>query len=609
MLFGVNNMITSEFLNKLPMQPGIYIMKNKNDKVIYVGKAKLLKNRVKQYFVNSSSHTPKVMAMVENVDHIDYIVTNSEAEALNLECSFIKKYRPKYNILLKDDKMYPYIKITDEEFPRILMVRRKDEDNSKYYGPFVNTLAVKTLLEVLKKTFKIRDCSKAMFGKNKKPCLNYHIKKCLAPCVGNIDRQTYMKNIEQVISVLNGDFKTLIYKLQDEMQKASQKLNFEAAAEYRDKISAIRKIQNKQLVVGKDSVNEDYIALARKNLNDCIQVLSVRDGKLIDKSAYFMKNCEQDSDEDIISAFIKQHYAEIDIPKAIYTSVEADAELAGILSDCKGKKVVVKRPLKGDKSKFIEMAYKNAIEEISVKEISVKSKDNPEALEQLKYYLKLDFIPKRIEAYDVSNTAGSLAVASMVVFEDGKPSKKSYRKFKISFSEKADDYGSMREVIYRRLKRAEQKDEKFLPLPDLIFVDGGKGQITAAMESLSSFEYKIPVYGIVKDDKHRTKDIISKECEYNIPVATKCFKLVASMQDEMHNSAISYHKKLRYKKNIQSSLLNIDGVGKQTYKLLMKEFKTIQRISNASYEEIASIKGINKNTARNIYMYYHNEKD
>lgn len=598
-------MITNQFLNELPEQPGIYLMKNKNDKIIYVGKAKILKNRVKQYFVNSASHTPKVNAMVSNVDHIEYIVTSSETEALNLECSFIKKHKPKYNILLKDDKTYPYIKLTNESYPRVLMVRNKEKDSAKYFGPFTSTLAVKTLLDNIKKVFKIRDCSHNSLDNVKKACLNYHIKRCIAPCV-NSCKQEYINNVEQASKILNGDFKTLIKHLQEEMQKASSMLNFEDAAEIRDRIYAIKKIEEQQLVVTDNNINEDYLALVKDDGVVCIQQLVVREGKLIDKHSWFMQNSSENTDTEIMNAFLIQYYIDVSIPKRIFTSVDTDEEIAIRLSEIKSKKVEIKKPLKGDKANYIKMAELNGLEAIKMKSLTNNKKNNNEAMVQLKELLNLDSVPKRIEAFDISNTNGMEAVASMVVYINGVAEKNQYRKFKVKYAGKSDDYGAMREVLYRRFKRYLSNEEKFNKKPDLIFVDGGKGQIKSAYEVLNELNIDISVFGIVKDDKHRTRDIISYDKAYNIPLGSKCFKLAANIQDEMHRVAISYHKKLRNDKNLRSGLLAISGVGENVCKILLKEFKTIERIKRASVDELAGVKGINKPTAQNIYNYFNN---
>ena len=599
-------MVTSKFLNELPEQPGIYLMKNKNDKIIYVGKAKILKNRVKQYFVNNSTHTPKVVAMVSHIDHIEYIVTNSEAEALNLECSLIKKHKPKYNILLKDDKTYPYIKLTNERYPRVIMTRRKEKDDAKYFGPFTSMLAVKTLLDNIKKVFKIRDCNHANFDNIKKACLNYHINRCIAPCVNNTCIEEYNKNVEQVIRILKGDFKTLIQHLQIEMNNAASQLNFETAAELRDRINAIKKIEEKQLVVTDDNINEDYLALVRDNGVVCIQLLVVRAGKLIDKHSFFMHNSSESTDTEIINAFLTQYYVNTSIPKYIFTSVTADEDVAVRLSELKDKKVIIKTPQKGDKASYIKMAELNGLEAIKMKELPNVKNTNLEAITQLKQLLSLVNLPERIEAYDISNTNGMETVASMVVFTNGLPDKNKYRKFKIKFAGKSDDYGSMREVLYRRFNRYLSNDAKFNDMPDIIFVDGGKGQIKAATDVLRELKISVPVFGIVKDNKHRTRDIISYDNVYNVALGSKGFKLAVNIQDEMHRVAISYHKKLRADKNLRSSLLAINGVGENICKILLKEFKTIERVKSASVEELYGVKGINKPTAQNIYNYFNN---
>lgn len=598
------NMVSAEFLRKLPEKPGIYIMKNKNDKVIYVGKAKVLKNRVKQYFTNSKSHTAKVEAMVKNIDHMEYIVTGTEAEALNLECSLIKKYRPRYNILLKDDKTYPYIKITNEKYPRIILTRRVEDDGAKYFGPYVNMLAVKTLIETLRKTFKFRDC-KSVESRRGKPCLNYHIKRCIGPCIDEKCEFEYNRNIKDATDILNGNFKTLITKLENEMLSESEKLRFESAAAYRDKITAVKKMEQRQIAVRNNDDDEDYIAIVRESGYVCIQVLSVRRGNLIGKDTNFMNNCGDEKDSTVLTAFIKQYYMNMFVPRYIYVSENLDEEIEEDLSELKGKKVKIRKPVIGEKNSFINMARENGKEAIMNLCLYEKKRyTNEEALKQLEFYLGLECNPQRIEAYDISNTAGKLTVASMIVYTNGVPDKSEYRKFKINFSEKTNDYGSMREVMYRRFKRALSNDDKFSKLPDVIFVDGGKGQISAAESVIGELGIKVKIFGIVKDEKHRTRAVVSKNEEYDIPQGTKCFKMIVSIQDEMHRMAITYHKNLRNKKITESELIKIPGVGKKTYDLLMKEFKTIDNIKRASWAELSAIKGINKVTAHNIENSY-----
>lgn len=601
-------MVSAEFLKTLPENPGVYIMKNKNDKIIYVGKAKILRNRVRQYFQNNSNHTAKVRAMVSNIDHIEYIVTNSETEALNLECSLIKKHRPKYNILLKDDKGYPYIKITNEQFPQIMLSRTNEKDGSEYFGPYISSYSVKYVINILRKVFKIRECKKTIsLSGTDKPCLNYHIGRCTAPCAGKTTAEEYNKNVSNAIDVLNGKTSSIIKELSDKMYEASEKMDFETAASYRDRIKGINKMMESQLAVSTDFVNEDIICLHKESGYVCIQLMFVRDGKLIDKKSMFMNNAADDEDGEIMTAFLTQYYSQFTSPDVIYTSVEPEnrEEVEKMLSDIKKRSVHIKIPQRGDKYKFILMARKNASEAIRLKEMQNGKHENTEALRQLKEYLSLDELPQRIEAYDISNTAGEQTVASMVVFRNGLSSKADYRKFKIKTSVKSDDYGAMKEVIKRRFLRViEKKDEKFSNLPDLIFVDGGKGQVNAAQEILRELGIYFPVYGIIKDDKHRTRDIVSSEKEYNIPVATKCFKLMTDIQDEMHRVAITYHRHLRAEKNTESELMKIPGIGKAKYKNLMQHFKTIGAIKSADVEELMKVKGINKDIAESIEIFF-----
>jgi excinuclease ABC subunit C len=597
-------MISKEFLKSLPENPGIYIMKNKEGKIIYVGKAKNLKNRVNQYFVNSSGHTPKVKAMVSHIDKVEYIITNSENEALNLECSLIKKHRPKYNILLKDDKSYPYIKITHEKFPRVLYAHRVENDNAKYFGPYISVYAVNHMLEAVNKMFMLRECNGNLLPNRKnKPCLNYHIKKCCAPCIGNVTEEEYAEKIKNVISMLSGNVGDIIKELEEQMNLYAQKLDFENAALCRDKILRIKKMNEKQVVISSGNLDEDVICLHKEDGNVCVQMMYVRDGKLVDKKAFFLNAGTEDEDGEVISAFIKQYYAQFTVPKNILVSCQPNevGELEEFLSQKRGNKVKIFIPERGDKYSFIIMARKNASEAIKLREKRYNKKDNKEALVQLKEYLSLDFLPEKIEAFDISNTAGKETVASMVAFVNGVPQKSLYRKFKIRNSIKGDDYGAMKEAVKRRIERAlNKKDEKFTALPDLIFADGGKGQVNAIKEVLEEKGLSIPVYGLVKDDKHRTRDITDSVKEYNIPKGTKCFRLCVSIQDEMHRMAITYHQTLMDRKNKESQLMVVPGIGKAKYKALMSQFKTISAIKNAEIEELMRVKGITEEIAKNI---------
>ena len=604
-------MIEKEFLHSIPQNPGVYIMRDIDDKIIYVGKAKNLKSRVNQYFTKNSSHTEKVRAMVAKIDHIEYILTNSEAEALNLECSLIKKNRPKYNILLKDDKGYPYIKITNETFPRLLLARRQERDGSKYFGPFVSALSVKQILDSFNKLFRLRQCNTLV--KRDKPCLNYHIKRCDAPCMGYISDEEYSEKIYTISDVLNGKAEQLLNNLKHKMEEASEALNFESAAEYRDMITALTKILEKQLVVTTGNENEDVIYLYKENDRICVQMLYVRSGKLMDKRAFFMNNTKNEDDGEVVRAFLLQYYSEFDVPKKIYISCDIPDvdELENYLGSIRGTKVYIASPQRGDKVRFLEMAKKNAMEAMRLKyRKNDMAKEKTEAVDQLSYYLELPEKPMRIEAYDISHTSGTEVVASMVVFKKGIPAKQDYRKFKMKHSLKNDDYGAMKEVLQRRFKYLVQNEPsgKFSEKPDLIFVDGGLGQVNAALQvAADEGIIDIPIYGIFKDDKHRTCGVVGKNGEYTVPFGTKCFSLITEIQDEMHRVAIMYHRLLRSKKNTESELKKIPGIGQARFKALFEKFKTVSALKKATAEEISEIKGISLEQAQKICEYLNKE--
>lgn len=605
-------MITKEFLKSLPDLPGVYIMKNKDDKIIYVGKAKILKNRVNQYFVNLASHTAKVRAMVSNIDHLEYIVTNSEAEALNLECSLIKKHRPKYNILLKDDKAYPYIKITDEAFPRILLAHRVEKDGAKYFGPFISLYGVKNIIEELQKMFKLRECKGVIkSNNNNKPCLNYHIEKCCAPCIGKITREEYEERIAQVCNILSGNTENVVKELETQMNNCALNMDFENAAVLRDKIRTIYKLQEKQIVVSDSNTDEDVVCLWKDDGNVCVQMLYVRNGSLIDKKSFFLNADINDEDGEILYAFLLQYYSQFPVPKNVLVSHEPKEreETEMFLTQLRGNKVTITVPERGNKYSYILMARKNAQEAVRLREERYSKKENREAILQLKEYLNLEKVPERIEAFDISNTAGAETVASMVVFTNGVSDKSQYRKFKIKSNIKSDDYAAMKEILERRILRARKNDKKFDTLPDLILADGGKGQVSAVKEILNDMKIDIPVYGIVKDDKHRTRGVTDENKEYFIPKGTKCFRLCVNIQDEMHRIAITYHRTLRAKKNIESELMKIPGIGKAKYISLMSEFKTVNAIANASISDLIKVKGINETIAKNILFFLKNSID
>lgn len=611
-------------LQNLPQEPGVYIMHDKDDKIIYVGKAKILKNRVRQYFQNNINHTPKVRAMVSNIKYFEYIVTDSEVEALVLECTLIKKHKPKYNILLKDDKHYPYIKVTmNEQWPRIFKTRTLKDDGAKYFGPFMGTNTIKNTMEIIKKIFMPPDCKRSFpkdIGKGR-PCLNYHIKTCIAPCTGNISNEEYRKTFEDICAFLSQDHKKLIFELTRQMNDEAKNLHFEKAAELRDKIKSIKSIDEKQKVINSDKQKDvDIIALSQDEQKAFVEIFFVRDGKLNGRENYKIDNTDDLSKEIIITDFIKQFYQnEVFIPQEIITQypIEDKEVISEWMSGIKGKKVEITYPKRGEKVRLVEMAAKNA--EVAMKNYNI-NKAYYEEKRQASYdtgkLLGLEKSVRYIEAYDISNISGEDNVASMVVFENGKPVKSRYRKFKIKSFEGADDYRSMQEVLYRRLNEAREEKEKidagqmnysqakFLPLPDVIFVDGGKGHVNAMLRMLEVTEMDIPVFGIVKDEKHRTKSLISPDGEIGINPTGAFFHLITRIQDEVHRTAISYHRKLHEK--ITSELDNIKGIGTMRKQALLSEMKSIENIKNASVEELMRINTIDKKTALSIYNYFRN---
>jgi len=614
-----------EQLKNLPEQPGVYIMKDRQKNVIYVGKAKSLRNRVRQYFQSSKNHSPKVQAMVSNISEFEYIITDSELEALILECNLIKKYKPHYNILLKDDKNYPYIKVTvNEEYPRILMTRKIEKDGAKYYGPYTSVAAVKETIEFIKKIFMIRTCNRQFprdIGK-KRPCLNYYIRQCMAPCLGNIDKEQYRNMFKDICSFLEGKQEALIQKLTADMYAAAEKMNFEKAAQIRDQINSLRKIAEKQKVISDTLVDQDVIAFAENQNEACVQVFFIRGGKLLGREHFLLHDISGTDKNELMTEFVKQFYNNTPyIPKEIVLQEEIDEIniIQSWLSSKRGAKVYIKVPRKGEKRQLVEMVAKNALETLQQFEIKLEYEKSfaQEALNELKDILQLEQLPNIIEAYDISNIAGSANVGSMVVFKNAKPSNKDYRKFKIKTVIGSNDYESMREVLYRRFARAknekeqlmtgeiEQHEAKFSALPDLILVDGGKGHVSAAKEILKQFNVNIPVFGMVKDDKHRTRGLTTENEEIDMDINTMAFRLITQIQDEVHRTAIRYHKQLRGKTTIQSSLESIPGIGKVRRTNLLKRFKTIENIKKASIDELAQVDGMDRRAAENVYEYYH----
>ncbi len=600
-------------INSLPEKSGVYIMKDKGNNIIYVGKAKVLKNRVKQYF-KSNNHSPKVKAMVENINDFEYIICDSELEALILECNLIKLHMPKYNILLKDDKTYPFIKITvNEMYPQISITRNIKKDGAKYFGPYLSAIVIRELIDVIRDIFKLRSCTQKFpqdYGK-KRPCLYYHIGKCSGVCTGNVDENEYKKLIDEVCSFLNGNTDKLIENLEDKMYEYSSNLDFEKAAFYRDKIETVKSISQKQKATSVGETNADAIAMYSQNSTDCIQVFFIRNGKMLGRENYFIENSENNEKKDVMTDFIKQYYLYATfIPSEILLEFDIDGMdlISEWLSLKKGKKVELKSPKRGENLRLINMIKLNAKKELQNKELKILKdiKFKNTALVGLKNILNLEDVPHKIEAFDISGFAGSDLVASMVSFIDAKPNKKGYKLFKIKTIDKNDDYSSMREVIMRRFSRLKNNEISFNDKPDVIFVDGGVGHVNCAKEVLDELNLSIPVFGIQKDDNHNTHAIAGSDGIIEIDKASESFMLLVNIQDEMHRRAISYYRNLSEKRNKKSELENIKGVGEKKRNLILKYIKNVKK---ASLEEIESVPGIDKKTARNIYEYFRQENN
>lgn len=610
-------------LKNLPENPGVYIMKDRYDEIIYVGKAINLKNRVRSYFQSSKNQLPKVAAMVERIADLEYIITDSELEALILECNLIKKHRPKYNIMLKDDKHYPYIKITvNEDYPRLLTVRDIKKDGAKYFGPYTDAGAVNKTLELLKNLFPIRDCNKnieKMIGKER-PCLNYHIKKCIAPCQGGVSKEEYGELIESIVMVLDGKQEEVLKELEKKMHQAAENLDFEKAAEIRDNMNSIIKIGEKQKIISSAMVDQDAIAFALDQGESCVQIFFIRGGKLIGREHFLIEDTKLSDSKEILSSFIKQFYDEgTVIPREIIMQEEIDEMniIEQWLSDKRGSRVRIIVPKRGEKQKLIEMVSKNA--EDTLRLLIEKQKTDEEktlgACRELKDILHLDKVPMRIEAFDISNLQGVLNVGSMIVFEKGKSNIKNYRRFKIKTFDGPNDYESMREIMGRRflhgirereeLKAQEKSFElgKFSVFPDLIMLDGGIGQVNAVKPVLEEMGIHIPVCGMVKDDKHRTRGLVYRGEEILIPIDANAFRLITNIQNEAHRFAISYHKSLRTKTTVKSVLDDIPGIGPARRKALLKQFGSLKNIRNATIEELSRVDGMNRRIAEVVYNF------
>ena len=595
-----------EQLKKLPGEPGVYLMKDENDKIIYVGKAISLKNRVRQYFQSSKNHSSKVKSMVKNIKSFEYIITDSELEALILECNLIKKYRPKYNVLLRDDKTYPYIKVTvNEDYPRVLKVRRVLKDKAKYFGPYTNVEAVNDTLDVIRNIYPIRTCNididRAI--KNKmRPCLNYHIKRCVGPCTGHVSKVEYNKMIEEILLFLSGKEEKLIEILKEKMNKCSMEFNFEEAAIYRDKILNLQEMMQKQKIdVSTDNVNQDIIAMAYNDEEACVQSFFIRHGKVVGREHFILEGTKDSSKEAILSSFVKQFYMKAEyIPKEIIieSEIEDQVVLEEWLSNIKGQKVFIRIPQKGDKKSLIAMVKKNAMEYLEkFSSLNKRKYEKSEgALIELAEVIGLEEAPRRIESYDISNIQGVDSIGAMVVFTNGLKDKKEYRRYKIKTIEGPNDYDSMAEILERRLQKGD--------FPDLILLDGGKGQVSAVQKVFDKYNIDIPLWGMYKDDRHRTKGLICATKEIELDRTSNLYRFVASIQEEVHNYAISYHRSLRNKSLTKSTLDDIPGVGEKRKKALLSHFKNIEEIKNASIEELSEIDGLNKRVAQNIYDYF-----
>lgn len=608
-----------EELKKLPDKPGVYIMHDKHDTIIYVGKAKVLKNRVRQYFQSSKNHSAKVVQMVSHIAYFEYIVTDSELEALVLECNLIKEHRPKYNTMLKDDKSYPFIKVTvNEPYPRVLFARRMKKDKARYFGPYTSGGAVKDVIELVRKLYQVRSCNRNLprdTGKDR-PCLYYHMKQCKAPCQGYISQEEYRKNINKVIKFLNGDFQDTISELMEKMQKASEEMRYEDAMEYRDLIRSIEKIGERQKITGYGQEDRDIIAVAMDESEDLrdqdavVQVFFIRDGKLIGRDHFYLRVAKGDTKSQVLSSFLKQFYAGTPfIPSEIMLQSEIeDAEIIEEwLTTRRKQKVHIRVPKKGTKEKLVELALENARMVLSKDRERIKREEGRTigAVHEVEEWLGLKNVV-RMEAYDISNISGFESVGSMVVYEKGRPKRSDYRKFKIKWVQGPNDYASMEEVLTRRFTHESNGEfDSFARLPDLILMDGGRGQVNIALKVLNDLGIRIPVCGMVKDDHHRTRGLYFNNVEIPIDTSSEGFRLITRIQDEAHRFAIEYHRSLRSKEQVHSILDDIPGIGDTRRKALLRKFKSVENIRDASEEELAQTESMNAGSARQVYEFFH----
>ena len=611
--------IIEEELKKLPAKPGVYIMHGEKDEIIYVGKAISLKNRVRQYFQSSRNKGAKIERMVTHITRFEYIITDSELEALVLECNLIKEHRPKYNTMLKDDKSYPFIKVTvNEPYPRVLFARRMKKDKARYFGPYTSGGAVKDVIELVRKLYQVRSCNRNLprdTGKDR-PCLYYHMKQCKAPCQGYISQEEYRKNINKVIKFLNGDFQDTISELMEKMQKASEEMRYEDAMEYRDLIRSIEKIGERQKITGYGQEDRDIIAVAMDESEDLrdqdavVQVFFIRDGKLIGRHHFYLRVAKGDTKSQVLSSFLKQFYAGTPfIPSEIMLQSEIeDAEIIEEwLTTRRKQKVHIRVPKKGTKEKLVELALENARMVLSKDRERIKREEGRTigAVHEVEEWLGLKNVV-RMEAYDISNISGFESVGSMVVYEKGRPKRSDYRKFKIKWVQGPNDYASMEEVLTRRFTHESNGEfDSFARLPDLILMDGGRGQVNIALKVLNDLGIRIPVCGMVKDDHHRTRGLYFNNVEIPIDTSSEGFRLITRIQDEAHRFAIEYHRSLRSKEQVHSILDDIPGIGDTRRKALLRKFKSVENIRDASEEELAQTESMNAGSARQVYEFFH----
>ena len=607
-----------EELKKLPGKPGVYIMHDEKDNIIYVGKAVSLKNRVRQYFQSSRNKGVKIEQMVTHIRRFEYIVTDSELEALVLECNLIKEHRPKYNTMLMDDKTYPFIKVTtNEAFPRVILSRRMLKDKAKYFGPFTSAQAVRDTIDLIHKLYHVRSCNRNLprdTGKER-PCLNYHIKQCDAPCQGYISQEEYGKSINEVIRFLNGNYDSILGELEKKMNAASEALEFERAIEYRELLNSVKKVAQKQKITDSSGEDRDVLAVASGEEDAVVQVFFIRGGRLIGRDHFYLRISKGESRGSILDSFIKQYYAGTPyIPGELMLQedVEDRELLEAWLTSKRGQKVTLRIPKKGSKEKLVELAAENARLVLTKDKERLKREEGRTigAVKEIAALLEIDGIT-RMEAYDISNTNGFESVGSMVVYEHGRPKRNDYRKFKIKGIKGADDYGSMREVLTRRFthglqERQENKElGKFTAFPDLILMDGGKGQVNVALQVLDELHLDIPVCGMVKDDYHRTRGLYYHNEEIPIDKSSEAFRLITRIQDEAHRFAIEYHRQLRSKGQVHSILDDIDGIGPARRKALMRHYLSLDAIRAASVEELAKIPSMNEKAAESVYNFFH----